>query len=209
MTPEGFVHFDQMSRHDRILFLVRDLLADPDATALDEIDGEFYWRLCRGEALDQMLPLIRRVAGEPLLEDMTPKEFILAQMGDPERSSGMLEGTNAMIYGLPQFVWNAFVHGNKIPMRSPTEIILLKTKPIVMLRVFAPYIRGEDLESILEYLLPRTIPNRKTLSLIRSRYAFHQTYNVGQQSSAHQNPVVPPHIEIQASLPVPQVTVQT
>jgi hypothetical protein len=203
ITPEGFVHFDQMSRHDRILFLVRDLLANPDAMALDEIDGEFYWRLCRGEALDQMLPLIRRVAGETALENMKPKEFILAHMGDPQRSRGMLEGTNTMVYGLPQFVWSAFVYGNKIPMRSPTEIFLLKTKPMVMLRVFAPYIRGEDLESILDYFVAPHHPEPEDPVSIWSRYTFHQTYIVGQQSSDHQNSVVPPHIEILASLPIP------
>lgn len=202
MTEEEHPPFDLMSRQNRILFLARDLLSDLDNTVLEEIDGEFYWRLCQGDALDRMKDLMRKSEAGDLPENMSPKDFILKNMGDPQLSSGVLEGRNATFYGLPSFVWDAFVHGRKIPMRPATEISLLKAKPVLFLRVFSPAIRGEHLESILEHFLPPHDASSDEPVAITCRFALSTTDELSKQLRGTQTSVVPPHIEILASLPI-------
>jgi hypothetical protein len=203
MTEEEHPPFDLMSRPNRILFLARDLLTDLDNTVLEEIDGEFYWRLCQGDALDRMKDLMRKSEAGDMPKDMTPKAFILRNMGDPQPSSGFLEGRNASFYGLPSFVWDAFVDGRKIPMRPATEISLLKTKPVVFVRVFSPAIRGEHLEVILENRLPPHDASSDDPVAMTCRFALSTTDELSKQLRGTHTSVVPPHIEIMASLPIP------
>jgi len=203
MTAEEDLPFDLMSRQDRILLVARTLLTELDTRALNEIDGEFYWRLCRGDTLDRMIALVRKAVSEDLSENMTPSNFISAHMGDPQLSSGFFEGANAVFYGLLSFVWQAFIEGRTIPMRSPTEISLLKTKPVVMLRVFSPAIHGRHVESILNSFVPPHDPRPGDPVSLNCRFALSSTDEFSKRIRGTHESVVPPHIEIMAFLPIP------
>ena len=45
------------SRRERILKLAEHLSANLDALDLDDVDGEFYWRICRDELLEPLAHL--------------------------------------------------------------------------------------------------------------------------------------------------------
>src|SRR5829696_7656041 len=57
MAPSLTQPTQKPSRRERILSLAEHLSANLDALDLDDVDGEFYWRICRDELVEQLVQL--------------------------------------------------------------------------------------------------------------------------------------------------------
>src|SRR5688500_7640655 len=57
MAPSLTQRTQEPSRRERIPKLAEHLSANLDALDLDDVDGEFYWRVCRGDLLKPLTHL--------------------------------------------------------------------------------------------------------------------------------------------------------
>ena len=69
------------TRRERILALTKDLADDLEAVTLDEIDGEFYWRICRDDLLEPLTEFAASIAPH-VLEAAQASQFDDAQLAE-------------------------------------------------------------------------------------------------------------------------------
>jgi hypothetical protein len=167
----------EMPRRDRILALAERLTHDIDLIGLAEVDGEFYWRVCRGDLLDGLSRLAASTAPhllrggtrtdrldprsqrlldrysehvriDPAYDEAAGQEQI-ARMRDALQQWAFERAARGILEQVPRFVWVHFAGGRAIPMRAPLRVGLAEGDSVLEIAVFSPKSSGQDLEALV------------------------------------------------------------
>jgi hypothetical protein len=160
--------FHWPSRRERVLELAQRLSRDLDAIDLDEVDGEFYWRICRDDLVEQLARLAAELAPNAA-EGRTAIDEVFQDLpyDSPERGA-FFEGTRPIREAMPPHVWARLVHPRPhLDQRSPADprravspmpIALRPTRfdfneasTAMMISVFSRVWSGADLEAELSW----------------------------------------------------------
>jgi hypothetical protein len=162
------------SRRLRILALTKSLIDDLGSVDLTEIDGEFYWRICRDDLLDPLTQLAASIAPHVVDADARIDQFDDAQLRaidayrrelddlDDEMQHRLLERLKMRLKAqelfsvgqpfveqLPDAVWQHFAAGQRIPMRPPLRTTFTDGGHVMEVRVFSRTVTGAALEDVI------------------------------------------------------------
>ncbi len=164
-------------RRERALALAEDLAEDLAAVELDEVDGEFFWRCCRGDLLEAVEALFdgrprpigvkaRPKGGLPADDgDALPKEAgpdgVFGFLREGLRFAGdllVLADEAGRLY--PAGVWRRLVDGERVAMRAANGAVESGHAnggagggPAARLRVFSGAWGGQQVEDELRRLV--------------------------------------------------------
>jgi hypothetical protein len=182
MTPSLKQSAQWPSRQQRILTLTKNLYDDLESVTLNEVDGEFYWRICRDDLFDPLSQLAASVAPHVLdagkrndrfddtqLQEIDEYRLWLSGLDDQTRDQVLewfkkdLKAKELFAIGrqfaqqLPDFVWEHFSTHRRIPMRAPLRFSFTERGHAIEIRVFSRTLTGADLD---EFILshPRYFP---------------------------------------------------
>jgi hypothetical protein len=108
----------------RVLGLLDDLAEDLNAIDLDTIDGEFYWRACRIDLMEQVQRLCadRHKPIQSTISDIDKPEepdAVLGFLRQGLRHANALYATEAKVAALyPRSVWRRLLEGERVAMRA-------------------------------------------------------------------------------------------
>jgi hypothetical protein len=169
----------QRPDRQRILDLAKDLIDDLEAIALNEIDGEFYWRICRDDLLGPLSQLAESIAPHivdparrneqldeaqrQVIDEVRQKldEFDGPGFDDDARDSARdwfmkdLKARELFAVGrsfadqLPRFVRQHYSGRRRIPMRAPMTITPLGQGITLAIRIWSRSVTGNDLEAFI------------------------------------------------------------
>jgi hypothetical protein len=161
------------------LALAKDLIDDLEAVDLNEIDGEFYWRMCRDDLLGPLSQLAESIAphivdparrNEQLDEAQQQVIDEVRQRMDDNVHGGIDYGGGKQLldwfmkdlkarelfaagqpfaHQLPRFVWHHYKEGRRIPMRAPMTITPLGQGIALALRVWSRRVTGQDIDAFI------------------------------------------------------------
>ena len=190
----------QPDRRQRLVAFADELLDELEKVDLDVIDGEFYWRWCRVDLLNQLEELRSRfpstlLSDQPSEPDLLYEENVLTRWLDFEDvfdylRQGMhfvsnflnLEEAAADLY--PGVVWRRMLDGERVAMRAAeTELRVQHHEDhgvmMLSLKVFSGAWTGCDVEAEIvrmatyaeRWQAPVPLPPQETLRL-RLAFAF-------------------------------------
>jgi len=134
-----------------VLHLLADLAAHLGPLALDDVDGEWYWRCCRTDLLDQLDDTLAR---HPSLADPEPRP-------DPRRMHDYLGFMRLRAWNVlrvereverlyPSSVWERLMDGDRVPMRPPdVATVRYDHAHYLLARVFSGAWDGAHVEGAL------------------------------------------------------------
>lgn len=214
----------------RILALAADLTEDLAAVELDAIDGEFYWRCCRGDLLNAVEALRaegpRQVGFDP--DDPSRREepedlFDYLRQG-LRFADDVLVLADRMAQLYPAVVWRRLLDGERVAMRAAEAELRRPTgdgavgPPTLLLKVFSGAWTGTQVEDEVRRLVaarPEWFaadlpdhgfgPNAKPAMAVRVDFSFgyaHQATEEAPDDGPRPLPYVA--VAIPAPLPPPQ-----
>lgn len=210
-----------LDRRRRVLALLEELADDLAAVDLDAVDGEFYWRICRLDLLNQVearcaaLPPAVAAARDNASHREEPSEVfaILRQQLRHAAAVRTMEAEIARLY--PEVVWRRLLDGERVPMRAaeaevrrpfggaPQELTGLR------LRVFSGAWTGADVEAEVQRLdtdparrlVPGSGPSDGTVE-VRVAFAFGDAARARSDAWDDEPPRFP-YVEVAVPFPLP------
>jgi hypothetical protein len=177
MTQSLSPSADRPSRRQQVLALVKILSKNVETIDLNEIDGEFYWRICRDDLLGPLSQLaatdaphilqgevqIERFSdwerrqidhpGDLLQETSAPGEESrqrhIKQMKDRMKILQLYRASRDIVHQLPRFVWDHFATGRRIPMRAPLEVNYVDGGKSLRIEIHSQGCSGAQIASFL------------------------------------------------------------
>jgi hypothetical protein len=218
------------SRGERALALAEDLAEDLAAVELDAIDGEFYWRCCRGDLLELVedlgekgprLPGVKAppkpgmpANDEDSLSGTVEPDGFFAYLREGLRLAGefiALGDEAALLY--PEVVWRRLLEGERVAMRAAEAEVRGPfdggDPPGLILRVFSGAWTGAQVEDEVRRLVAgrpewferaRVVPTRSTA------VGVWVDFSLGEQRHAMadgEDGVAPRSPCVEVSVPVP------
>jgi hypothetical protein len=218
------------SHRQRLLDFAAELLDDLEDMDLDTIDGEFYWRWCRLDLLEQLEALRRGfprtlLSDRPSPRDLVHEDNLLAGWLELEGvfdylRQGLqfvsrflaLEDAASRLY--PGVVWRRLVDGERVAMRAAEMEVRLQHSdddglPTLGLKVFSGAWTGKQVEAELRRMATyaeRWHPiERKELDetvKIRVSFAFADETQARADARSDDPPRFP-YVLVEAPLPLP------
>jgi hypothetical protein len=206
-------------REKRLLGLLDDLVDDLDVVDLDTVDGEFYWRVCRTDLLDQVEALYRRHVdadpdGHGTIERLADPEDTLAALRLNLRQANSLYGIEAeacLLY--PRSIWRRLLQGERVALRAAeSEVGPLDggREHVLRVKVFSGAWTGQEVEAEVRRQDPerstwldgavREAPSDGAVRLA-VEFAFTDECKAREESGGH--PVRFPYVVVTTPLPVP------
>ena len=161
-------------RRQQILDLAKNLFDDLETVDLTEIDGEFYWRICRDDLLGPLSHLAESIAPHIVDPARRNEQFDEAQQqkinkfrqafvdSDDDGRERILDWFKKELKArelftagqpfaeqLPGFVWQHYSTGQRIPMRAPTSIIATQQGRALEIRISSSDVTGDKLEALV------------------------------------------------------------
>ena len=178
MTQSSSQRSGPLIRRERILALAKNLIDDLESVSLAEIDGEFYWRICRSDLLGPLEDLAASIGpnlggeqrseqvdeaqqreivqfqdsalADPRLDDET-RQFLIDWYKQRLRNQKLQEVAPDIIDQLPRFVWNRFRNSQRLPWLEPLKIIFPEGGKTIDVRVYSQTVRGAELDALLTF----------------------------------------------------------
>jgi hypothetical protein len=192
-------------RHERILTLTAALTKNIDSLTLDEIDGEYYWRICRDNMLGPLIDLGAPFA-PPGADGHTSFEEVTKYLFDnKELANAYVTRVRPQFDEVPYHVWLRLWDPNPIPLR-PSDIWAKDANTVLEVRVYSRAWSGVDLEAELAWRrnenpswfgldAPDTVSIRMDVALVRDPQKGGRFYTF--------SPYPIPVIEITLPFPLP------
>jgi hypothetical protein len=162
------------NRQQRILALTKSLFDDLESVTLNEVDGEFYWRICRDDLLEPLSQLAASIAPHVLdarkrndqfddaqqhaideyrqellrLDDET-RERVLELHKMDLKAKELFSAGQPFAQQLPDFVWQHFSTRRRIPMRAPLRFDFIERGHAIEIRVFSRTLTGAQLDAFI------------------------------------------------------------
>jgi hypothetical protein len=152
-----------ISHEQRVLGLLDDLAEDVNAIDLDTIDGEFYWRACRVDLLEQVEALCADRHDPQQLDisdiDKPGKpDAVLGFLRQGLRQANALYATEAKAATLyPRAVWRRLLEGERVAMRAAEADVRNAAGGegrILYVKIFSGAWKGVDVEAEVRRLDP-------------------------------------------------------
>jgi hypothetical protein len=200
-SPSSSTHWP--SRRERILSLAGRLSADLDAIDLDDVDGEFYWRICRDDLLEPLAQLAASFTPNTL-EGRTSYDQVFRDLQiDKMQLARFIQSARPIRDKMPRHVWSRLVFPDPvldqrswidsrravspvpIPLR-PLSFDLDGERSVLQIRVASRVWSGADLEAELDWrrdALPFWFAPNSTPKVVR-RGEFEWRHNVPQAGFA-------------------------
>jgi len=168
------------SRRDQILVLTGDLMTHLDVIDLDELDGEFYWRICRGEVFRSLSELTFEIApraaeGRTRIEQVYADLVLNAEQSELGRAQAWAFGSYVFHLRdqVPDFVFQRLLEGGRVPIREPISSVESFDDVGVNARVFSQRVSGDDLEQRITHHVDHGIafPGGRTMKRLRRQEA--------------------------------------
>jgi hypothetical protein len=164
------------ARRQRILDLAKQLSDDIEAVSIEEIDGEFYWRIVHDDLFQPLNEYAASIAphlvGAPRSErfdavqqreiaefresalasprvDAETQQFALDVFKEQLKERELKAAAQDIIAQLPLFVWTHFRNRQRIPLREPLEIRIVDGGKTLEMRIYSQIVSGTYLEDFL------------------------------------------------------------
>jgi hypothetical protein len=189
------------NRRQRILALAKSLKDDLEFIDVDEVDGEFYWKICRDDLLDPLSRMAASIAphilgGEAGVDlsdgDQERVEFLRHFLQTREgfdtdfqrkaidsltkfiQTQNLNAPGSEIVAQLPDWVWIPFSHGLRIPIPPRMQAWLLTGTGTVQVGIYSRSVSGDQLELAVATYRDRSrdLPEPGTVSAVSVHIDF-------------------------------------
>jgi hypothetical protein len=204
MPPAFPPTVDSTARRERILALATSLRAEVETLDLQEIDGEFYWRICRDDLLEPLRQIAASCAPRSDKGRLAIHEVVADLHEHGELSLSFFKRASAHIDALPSHVWSYLATGERIPLR-PTRILFLPADAL-RLRIVSRSFSGERLELALARYGAQ--PRRDLAPVLADQTSLHVDFALVREPPAPESPMgeepdIFPYIDVTIARPLP------
>jgi hypothetical protein len=140
----------RLSRHERILGLAKNLTDVIDVVTLEEIDGEYYWRICRDDLFEPLIDLAASFTPHGAEGPLPYDQAFLALGSDHEKVVAFLNTARPLIDEIPRHVWIHLGKPKPLPLR-PSSFGVSNEATAFQARVHSRAWTGADLEAELAW----------------------------------------------------------
>jgi hypothetical protein len=213
--------------------MVADLIDDLDASELDIVDGEFYWRCCRRDLIERVEALCQGKELPPTLRSARSEEADREEPTDPfeflrvglRRGAEFLSIKEEISRLYPGVVWRRMIEGERVPMRGAeafelivgngnSEIELNSENRALVLRVYSGSWTGREVEEEIRRmrgLRPQATWEKHDVtdaSAVRFSLSYRFVDEAGAKADACSDEIVQfPYVEV--LVPFPPAPVET